>query len=150
MARESPTPNADTITNRSTPDVFADAMTARTVSVISVGVSRTFLTPSVLMTASWPSGCRGDHSGVGDVAADGLSAQVNGGVGPPNEGGDLMALVECFFDEVDAGTAGCSKDKKLHNLSLSIERMKRMNGRDGERARTAVTTHPSPIDRQDH
>jgi hypothetical protein len=73
-------------------------MTARTVSVISVGVLRTFLTPSVLMTA-----------------------RVNGRVGPPNEGGDLVTLVERLFDEGDAGTAGCSKDKKLHNISLSIE-----------------------------
>ena len=60
-----------------------------------------------------PSGCRGDRSGVGDVAADDLSARVNGGVGPPNEGGDLVALVECLFDKVDAGAAGCSKDKNF-------------------------------------
>jgi hypothetical protein len=51
-----------------------------------------------------------------------LSARVNVGVGPPNEGGDLVSLVECLFDEGDAGAAGCSKDKKLHDISLSVER----------------------------
>ena len=66
------------------------------------------------------SGCRRDHSGVGDIAADDLSARVDGGIGPANEGGDLMPLVECLFDEEDAGAAGCSKDKKLHDISLSI------------------------------
>ena len=41
-----------------TPPAFgarlADAMTARTLSVISVGVSRALFTPSALMIASWP------------------------------------------------------------------------------------------------
>ncbi|MCA2304746.1 hypothetical protein JF770_14335 [Mycobacterium intracellulare] len=44
-----------------------------------------------------------------------------------------MTLVEGLRDEETAGAAGCSKDKKLHNISLSLERMKRMKGRDGER-----------------
>ena len=30
-----------------------------------------------------------------------------------------MPLVECLFDEEDAGAAGCSKNKKLHDISLS-------------------------------
>ncbi|SBS77721.1 hypothetical protein MHPYR_470055 [uncultured Mycobacterium sp.] len=63
-----------------------------------------------------PSGRRGDRCGVGDIAADDVSARVNGSVRPPNESGDLVALVECVFDEVDTGTAGCSEDKKLHNI----------------------------------
>jgi hypothetical protein len=50
-----------------------------------------------------------------------LSARVKGGVGPPNHGGDLVTLIEGLFDEEDAGATGCSKDKKLHNVSLSIE-----------------------------
>jgi hypothetical protein len=29
-----------------------------------------------------------------------------------------VALVECLFDEADTGTAGCSKDKKLHNFAF--------------------------------
>jgi hypothetical protein len=33
-----------------------------------------------------------------------------------------MPLVECLFDEEDAGAAGCSKDKKLHDISLSAGR----------------------------
>jgi hypothetical protein len=39
------------------------------------------------------SGCRRDHGGVGDVATDDLSARINGGVGPSNEGSDLVSLV---------------------------------------------------------
>ena len=61
-------------------------MTARTVSVISVGVSRAFFTPSVLTIASWPRAAVAITAEVGDVAADDLSARVDGGVGPANEG----------------------------------------------------------------
>lgn len=63
-----------------------------------------------------PSGCCCDDGGVGDVAADDVGARVNGGVGPPNEGGDLVTLVEGLRDEETAGAAGCSKDKKLHKI----------------------------------
>jgi hypothetical protein len=36
-----------------------------------------------------------------------------------------MPLVECLLDEEDAGAAGCSKDKKLHDISLSAGRPRR-------------------------